>query len=233
MKTKDEIKLEIFELAQNISRASSEKFLLETAREIYELAALLKHAPKDEAPAVVKSEEKPPVVAEEAAKPEAQPIKQATIDLFSSEVSETTTPSGATSGSPERGEQTPAALPLKGTTEGREQGSGGGQPAAEKPVQKEKKEPKQKTAESVAEKLQHNKITDLKSSIGINEKFQFINELFEGNMKEYNVAVDQINSFSSHSQAESYISNLETVYKWKPDNQIADNFKELVERRFA
>jgi hypothetical protein len=114
----------------------------------------------------------------------------------------------------------------------------------EKPIApKEKKEHKKlsetksafggKKEESVAEKLQHNKITDLKASIGINEKFQFINELFEGNMKEYNVAVDQINSFSSHSEAESYISNLENVYKWQADNHIAEGFKELVERRFA
>ena len=92
---------------------------------------------------------------------------------------------------------------------------------------------KKKADESVAEKLQHNKIFDLKSAIGINEKFQFINELFDGNMKEYTVAVDQINSFSSLTEAESYIANLKEVYKWKPDNHIADNFKELVERRFA
>lgn len=92
---------------------------------------------------------------------------------------------------------------------------------------------KKKADESVAEKLQHNKITDLKAAIGINEKFQFINELFDGNMKEYTVAVDQINSFSALSEAESYLANLEEVYKWKSDNQIAGNFKELVERRFA
>ena len=92
---------------------------------------------------------------------------------------------------------------------------------------------KKKSEESVAEKLQHNKITDLKSAIGINEKFQCINELFDGNMKEYTVAVDQLNNFSSNTEAESYIANLEEVYKWKPDNHIADNFKELVERRFA
>ncbi|MBI4932128.1 MAG: hypothetical protein HY841_15325 [Bacteroidetes bacterium] len=92
---------------------------------------------------------------------------------------------------------------------------------------------KKKIDESVVEKLQHNKITDLKSVIGINEKFQFINELFDGNMKEYTVAVDQINSFSSNTEAEFYIANLKEIYKWKPDNHIADNFKELVERRFA
>ncbi|MFI5163806.1 MAG: hypothetical protein ACHQHP_01005 [Bacteroidia bacterium] len=102
----------------------------------------------------------------------------------------------------------------------------------EKPAPKELKEQKRKIQESVSEKLQHKKISDLKAAIGINEKFQFINELFEGNMKEYNVAIDQINNFSSHPEAESYLANLREVYKWNEENPIAANFLELVERRF-
>ncbi len=103
------------------------------------------------------------------------------------------------------------------------------EPVKEKPVTK----PAQKKSdESVAEKLQHKKITDLKSVIGINEKFQFINELFEGSMNEYNVALDQINNFSSLSEAIIYLANLKEVYKWNLDNPIASNFEELVQRRF-
>src|ERR1051325_1170887 len=76
-------------------------------------------------------------------------------------------------------------------------------PQKEKPVEKViAKE------ESVAEKISHKKISDLKSVIGINEKFQFINELFDGNMKEYNVALDQINNFSSLGEAVNYLANL-------------------------
>ncbi len=216
MKTKDEIKHEIYDLAQKVSRASSEKFLLETAREIYELAALLKHAPKDEAPAVAKQEEKPALVSDDSTKPEAQPAKQATIDLFSAEVPETTQAEAPSA--PTQPEPQPQPQPI--------------QVAPEKIVSKEKKEPKKKNAESVAEKLQHNKISDLKSAIGINEKFQFINELFEGNMKEYTVAVDQVNSFSTHAEAESYLANLQDIYKWEDENSIVGNFKELVQRRF-
>lgn len=104
------------------------------------------------------------------------------------------------------------------------------EPVKEKPVAK----PAQKKSdESVAEKLQHKKIADLKSVIGINEKFQFINELFEGSMNEYNVALDQINNFSSLNEAITYLANLKEVYKWNSENPIAINFQELVERRFA
>jgi len=104
------------------------------------------------------------------------------------------------------------------------------EPVKEKPVVK----PAQKKSdESVAEKLQHKKIIDLKSVIGINEKFQFINELFEGSMNEYNVALDQINNFSSLGEAITYLANLKEVYKWNLDSPIAINFQGLVERRFA
>jgi len=102
----------------------------------------------------------------------------------------------------------------------------------EKSVTKENKEPLKKPNESVAEKIKQKKITDLKASIGINEKFQFINQLFEGNMKEYTVAVDQINSFSNHEEAMSYITNLQGIYKWNADEPITVNFLELVQRRF-
>src|ERR1051326_3086156 len=89
-----------------------------------------------------------------------------------------------------------------------------------------------KPEESVAEKLSHKKVSDLKSVIGINEKFQFINELFDGNMKEYNVALDQINNFSSLGEAVNYLANLKEVYKWNAENPIVSNFEELVQRRF-
>lgn len=89
-----------------------------------------------------------------------------------------------------------------------------------------------KSSESVAEKLSQKKVADLKSVIGINEKFQFINELFEGNMKEYNVALDQINNFTSLSEAVNYLANLKEVYKWSTDNAVASNFEKLVQRRF-
>ncbi|HEY4800135.1 MAG TPA: hypothetical protein VII99_13730 [Bacteroidia bacterium] len=96
-----------------------------------------------------------------------------------------------------------------------------------------KSEEKKKPEESVAEKLSHKKIGDLKSFIGINEKFRFINELFDGNMKEYTVAVDQINSFISFEEAEPYLADIKEMYKWSDENAIAANFIELVKRRFS
>ena len=102
------------------------------------------------------------------------------------------------------------------------------------PTEKKKKKIETpKTSENISNKVQNKKPTDLKSIIGINEKFQFINELFDGNMKEYTVALDQINNFSSKQEADSYLSNLKEMYKWPTDNEVANNFKEIVKRLFV
>lgn len=107
-------------------------------------------------------------------------------------------------------------------------------PLPEVPTEQEKKKIETpKTSENISNKVQNKKPTDLKSIIGINEKFQFINELFDGNMKEYTVALDQINNFSSKQEADSYLSNLKEMYKWPTDNEVANNFKEIVKRLFV
>ena len=110
------------------------------------------------------------------------------------------------------------------------------EPAKEKPKEKPKENPKAaekpQDDKSLVTKLQKKPIADLKSAIGINEKFQFINELFGGNMTEYNIAVNQVNICSSREEAEAYLDTLRDLYKWKPDNEAVMSFSELVERRF-
>lgn len=100
-----------------------------------------------------------------------------------------------------------------------------------KPKEKEKQKPAAED-KSLARKLQKKPIADLKAAIGINEKFQFINELFEGNMTEYNIALNQLNLCSSHAEAEVYLSTLRELYKWDKDSETVVMFSELVERRF-
>ena len=46
---------------------------------------------------------------------------------------------------------------------------------------------------SIAARMQKGRISDLKFAIGLNEKFLFINELFDGNMKDYANAIDLLN----------------------------------------
>lgn len=102
--------------------------------------------------------------------------------------------------------------------------------ASKKVPEKEKK--KESSDKSVADKLQKKPIIDIKTAIGINEKFQFINELFESNAQEYNIAINQLNICNSFSEAEAYIKSLKEIYKWKDDSPVALSFTDLVERRF-
>ena len=207
MKNKEEIKQEIHKLAKKISETDSEDTLLESARELYEKSVLLKHIDDigQTSPAIESKTEAQIIIEEKPIKPE--PPKKETLSKEPAIDLFSSEPVAAGI-SPE--------------------------PIKEKPIQKEEtKSAKKKSEESVGEKLQHKKITDLKASIGINEKFQFINELFEGNMKEYNVAIDQINNFTALEDAENYMADLQEMYKWNKENPITLNFIDLVQRRFA
>ncbi len=75
------------------------------------------------------------------------------------------------------------------------------------------------------------KTEDIRSGIGINDKFQFISELFEGNENEYNAALNQLNTYPSYSEAEAFLNSIRGIYKWKDDNAFADKFLKMVRKK--
>ncbi|PLX02530.1 MAG: hypothetical protein C0595_10390 [Marinilabiliales bacterium] len=85
---------------------------------------------------------------------------------------------------------------------------------------------------SIASKLQQNKLSDLRDAIGINEKFLFINELFNGDMGRYNKALDEINSLQSKVGSDTYIMELKIEKQWDVESDAFKKFKELVDRKF-
>lgn len=90
-----------------------------------------------------------------------------------------------------------------------------------------------KEDKSLAGKLQKNPIADLKKAIGINQKFAFINELFDGDSNSYNTAIEKINSFTEHQQAISFVeTELVPAYGWTPDGETYAQLQELISRRF-
>ncbi len=86
--------------------------------------------------------------------------------------------------------------------------------------------------ESVADVINKTIISDLKAAIGINEKFFFINELFDGNMKDYNETIDKLNNCSGKDEALAFFIELEAKYQWKDDNEAVVQLKELIGRRY-
>ncbi|MES2591032.1 MAG: hypothetical protein V4608_04020 [Bacteroidota bacterium] len=92
--------------------------------------------------------------------------------------------------------------------------------------------PLPKAANSSFNKIQKPPLSDIKSAIGINDKFQFINELFGGNVEEFNNGIQMLNTSETIENAVLYLSRLEQKFNWKVDNEAAKRLSELVERRY-
>ena len=84
----------------------------------------------------------------------------------------------------------------------------------------------------LADKLQENKIADLRTTIGINDKFLFINELFDGNMRIYDEIIQKLNGCTTHAQADLLMLDLKIAYNWDSESPTVKKFVELVRRKF-
>lgn len=87
--------------------------------------------------------------------------------------------------------------------------------------------------ERLSDKLQQQPVMDLKRSIGINEKFAFINELFGGNQQQYNQCIETLNSFSNHDEALAHLNELSANMKWNTSSKTFHELDEMVIRRFG
>jgi flagellar hook-basal body complex protein FliE len=87
------------------------------------------------------------------------------------------------------------------------------------------------TQETLAQKMEHTPISDLKKAISLNQRFQFSKELFKGNNQDYEVTIDRLNS-SSREEALKTLESLRSKYSWNNESAIAQDFAELIERRY-
>lgn len=91
------------------------------------------------------------------------------------------------------------------------------------------KEDKKELAATIVE----TPIKDLRKAIGINDKYRFINELFQGDENSYERSVKTINGFSVFPEAEHWIKReLHTKLCWVEENESVKQFDQLVRRRF-
>lgn len=89
-----------------------------------------------------------------------------------------------------------------------------------------------KTDGSMAAKFTKAAIEDLKEHIGINRKFLYINELFDGDSATYNNTLSDLNSCESAESAMKIVDRLKNTYAWSSENSTVSGFVELVERRY-
>lgn len=85
---------------------------------------------------------------------------------------------------------------------------------------------------SLAAKLQQNPVHDLKSAIGINDKFLFVNELFGGSMEKYNKSIENLNDLKTLNGAMIYMNELKVELQWNSSNEAYQRLKDLVSRKF-
>ena len=85
---------------------------------------------------------------------------------------------------------------------------------------------------SLAAKLQQNPVRDLKSVIGINDKFLFVNELFGGSMEKYNKSIENLNDLKTMNGAMIYLNELKIELQWNSSNEAYQKLAELVKRKF-
>jgi TolA-binding protein len=86
--------------------------------------------------------------------------------------------------------------------------------------------------QSIGDHLQKKPIKNLKSAIGINDKFQFINELFDGRMKAYNEAIDALEHASNADEAMKLFQKFAAEREWDAENPAYEQLLHYVERRF-
>lgn len=85
---------------------------------------------------------------------------------------------------------------------------------------------------TLAEKLKMTRINDLRSAIGINQKFLFMNDLFEGENTAFNDAIQRLNTCNNGDEAQSALNEYGQKYQWSNDSERVQQFTELIVRRY-
>jgi len=81
----------------------------------------------------------------------------------------------------------------------------------------------------LADRIVKHKVDDIRSLIGINDKFLFLRELFDGNIDKYNNIIDRVNKSLSFPEAYNLISDIDS---WDMDNSIVQDFINICKRKF-
>jgi hypothetical protein len=86
----------------------------------------------------------------------------------------------------------------------------------------------------ISEKLKDTPIRDLKRAMGINDRYLFINDLFNGDEAMFERSLKTLNNFSILPEAEFWMQReLRMKLGWKDDHILVQQFVQLVRRRFA
>lgn len=87
---------------------------------------------------------------------------------------------------------------------------------------------------NIANNQMSKKIESLKDSISINQRFSFINELFNGENLEYYQVIQTLDKFTDAPSAKNYVTrDLATRYNWTRKEEHINKLLRLIDRKFA
>lgn len=117
-------------------------------------------------------------------------------------------------------------------------------PQPPRSVPQEKIEPQQQTEEEKEEPSASDNLfsipripdveqSDIRSSIGINDKYLYISELFQNDKAAYDQVIKKLNSFSSYQDATTWLSkDVAPAHGWNDDMEAVQSFYELLNSFF-
>lgn len=74
---------------------------------------------------------------------------------------------------------------------------------------------------------------ELRSCIGINEKFLFINELFKGNIKEYSDMLQALDEAQNETEMNEALLPLRQKYSWNEESLAYITLSEIIKKKFG
>ena len=92
---------------------------------------------------------------------------------------------------------------------------------------------KEAREQSLGPRFRQSNPVDIKSLININEKFLFINELFDGDYKEYTHTIEIFNNFDEKGEAFEFLDSLLKNNLWNSTSAAFLKLKEIIEKRFS
>lgn len=86
---------------------------------------------------------------------------------------------------------------------------------------------------SLSGQLRKQPIQDLLTAIGLNERYLYANELFDGNIEDFREAIQRLNEFNNGAEAKAFFNEeLRRDFGWEKDSEMAKALYLLVERRY-
>jgi hypothetical protein len=85
---------------------------------------------------------------------------------------------------------------------------------------------------TVADRMEHAPVADLRKAIALSQKFWFVAELFGGDRARYEAAIDVLNAAEGFDAAREWMQKEVLAPLPAPPGDVAETFTELLRRRF-